>query len=198
MPEVKQYLNRVSLISNDTFDQINSILIEKKYSKGTFFAKTGRIENKFGIVLHGVLRAYISKDDGTQYTKTFFTPIFFKTPISFIGAFSSLVTCTVNRVFIEALTEVKILEGKYEDLLHLIKENREVAEWNRKLTEMFFIGKEQREFEYFTLQAEGRYKLFRERYPELETLINQYYIAQFIGVTPTQLSRIRKKMFATQ
>ncbi len=197
MQEIKQYLNQVSPISNDTFNQIKGILVEKTYSKGTFFAKTGRKENKFGIVLDGVLRAYISKDDGSQYTKTFFTPIFFKTPISFIGAFSSLVTRTVNQVSIEALTEVRLLEGKYEDLLCFIKNNTEVAEWNQKLTEIFFIGKEQREFEFFTLQADSRYKLFRERYPELETLINQYYIAQFIGITPTQLSRIRKKIFAT-
>ncbi len=194
MEEIKQYLNQISPVSTNSWSQIKEILTKKTYSKNTFFAKTGRIENKFGIVLNGVLRAYISKDNGSQYTKTFFTPVYFKTPISFIGAFSSLVTYTVNEVSIEALTNVTLLEGKYDNWLYLISENREIAEWSRKLTELFFIGKEQREFEYFTFQADHRYLLFRERYPELENLINQYYIAQFIGITPTQLSRIRKKM----
>lgn len=198
MQEIKQYLNRISPISDHTWDQVKCQLQEKTYKKGELFAKVGRVENRFGIVLDGILRAYISKGDGSQYTKTFFTPIHFKTPISFVGAFSSLVTRTVNQVNIEALTEMKLLEGNYEKWLTLMAENQEVAEWSRKLTELFFIGKEQREFEYFTLQADMRYKLFRERYPELENLINQYYIAQFIGITPVQLSRIRKKIFAEE
>ncbi|PKV51917.1 CRP-like cAMP-binding protein [Aquimarina sp. MAR_2010_214] len=194
MQEVRKYLNMVSPISKNSWDQIKEIFIERTYYKGEFFAKTGRVESKLGILLDGVFRAYISKDDGSQYTKTFFTPIHFKTPISFVGALSSMTTSTINQVNIEALTKVKLLEGKYEDWLDLINKNREISEWSRKLTELFFRGKEQNEFEYFTLQADNRYKLFKERYPELENLVNQYHIAQFIGITPTQLSRIRKKI----
>ena len=194
MQEVEKYLNMVSPISQNSWEQIKEMFVERIYSKGEFFAKTGRIENKLGILLDGVFRAYISKDDGSQYTKIFFTPIHFKTAISFMGALSSMTTNTVNLVNIEALTEVRFLEGKYEDWVDLINKNKEISEWSRKLTELFFRGKEQNEFEYFTLQADDRYKLFKERYPELENLVNQYHIAQFIGITPTQLSRIRKKM----
>jgi CRP-like cAMP-binding protein len=196
MPTIQQYLNKISPISDDTWKLINKILKEKQYPKGEFFAKSGRKENRFGIVLDGVLRAYITKDDGSQYTKTFFTPIYFNMPISFVGAFSALVTQSVNHVDIEALTDVRILEGNYTDWLKLIDDHREIADWARKLAEMFFVSKEIREFEYFTLQADKRYQLFRQRYPELENLVNQYYIAQFLGITPTQLSRIRKKIFS--
>lgn len=196
MQEIRPYLNRISSLSDETWSQVKGILAEKTYEKGDFFAKAGRIENKFGIVLNGVLRAYISKEDGSQYTKTFFTPVHFKTPIYFVGALTSLVTQTINRVHIEALTDVTMLEGHYKDWSDLMAENGEVAEWSRKLVELFFMGKEQREFEFFTLQADARYKLFQERYPELENMINQYYIAQFIGITPVQLSRIRKKIFS--
>jgi CRP-like cAMP-binding protein len=191
----QEYFNKVSPVSDDTWKSINKILKEKQYPKGEFFAKAGRMENSFGIVLDGVLRAYITKDNGSQYTKTFFTPIHFKMPISFVGAFSALVTRSVNHVNIEALTDVRLLEGDYSDWLKLIDEHKEVADWARKLAERFFVGKEIREFEYFTLDADKRYQLFRQRHPELENLVNQYYIAQFLGITPTQLSRIRKKIF---
>lgn len=120
----------------------------------------------------------------------------FKTPIAFVGALSSLVTGTVNQVNIEALTDVKLMEGSYDDWRDLMVEHKEISDWSRRLTELFFVSKEQKEFEFFTLQADKRYLLFRERYPELELLINQYYIAQFLGITPVQLSRIRKKIFA--
>ncbi len=123
MQEVKQYLNMVSPISKNSWDQIKEMFVERTYSKGEFFAKTGRVETKLGILLDGVFRAYISKDDGSQYTKTFFTPIHFKTPISFVGALSSITTSTINQVNIEALIEVKLLEAKYEDWLDLINKN---------------------------------------------------------------------------
>lgn len=196
MQNVQQYLQRVSPLSIDTWKKIQCILSARTYKKGELFSKPDRVETKFGIVLEGVLRAFISKDNGSQYTKTFFTPIYFKTPISFIGAFSSLVTQNINHVSIEALTPTTIFEGEYRDWMKLVDDNKEISVWTRKMTELFFIGKEQREFEYFTLQADKRYALFRLRYPELENLINQYYIAQFLGITPTQLSRIRKKTFA--
>ena len=58
------------------------------------------------------------------------------------------------------------------------------------------MSKEQKEFQYITLRAVDRYQLFRTQHPEIESLISQYYIAQYLGVSPTQLSRIRKKMFS--
>ena len=198
MDRLKLYLDKITNLSSDTYQEILGILTERQYKKEDFFAKDGKVETRFGIVLDGLFHAYISKDNGTQYTKTFFTPIHFKMPISFMGALSSLVTQTINHVNIEALTKATVLEGNFTELMNLADRNKEVADWYRKLIELFFIGKERREFEYFSLQADARYKLFRQQYPELENLISQYYIAQFIGITPTQLSRIRKKIFAEQ
>jgi hypothetical protein len=53
--------------------------------------------------------------------------------------------------------------------------------------------KERREIELVLLQADERYKIFKQEYPNLENLIPQYHIASYLGVTPTQLSRIRAK-----
>src|SRR6056297_308954 len=130
----------------------------------------GRRENHFGIVLDGIFRAYFANGKGIEYTKTLFTPTSFKTPISFIGAYSSLASASINHVNIQALTNAKILCGRYNQWLSLINRNKEVSEWSRKLVELFFAGKEQREFEYLTMQAEERYKRFREQYPEVENL----------------------------
>ncbi|MEP3389327.1 MAG: cyclic nucleotide-binding domain-containing protein [Reichenbachiella sp.] len=195
LDQIKTYVNQLSLISDDSWHEIKKIFQVAEFKKGAYFAKAGRIENQFGILLDGVLRAYITNGDGSEHTKTIFTPIYFKTAISYVGALTSLVTTTPNRVNIQTLTPAKVFVGNYNDWKNLIDHNQEVAAWSRKMTELFFIGKEQKEFEYFTLQADERYKLFRERYPELENMIPQYQIARFIGITPTQLSRIRKRIF---
>jgi CRP-like cAMP-binding protein len=63
----------------------------------------------------------------------------------------------------------------------------------RLLAEYLFIRKEKREIELVTLDARERYAIFRKEHPTLEQFIPQYHIASYLGITPTQLSRIRRK-----
>ena len=63
----------------------------------------------------------------------------------------------------------------------------------RVMAEYKFAIKEKREIELVTLEASERYEIFKKEHPNLENLINQYHIASYLGVSPTQLSRIRAK-----
>jgi hypothetical protein len=44
------------------------------------------------------------------------------------------------------------------------------------------------------LDAEKRYLILREEFPGLEMKIPQYHIASYLGISATQLSRVRNKM----
>lgn len=192
---VYQYLNQLSPVSEKTWRQVAEILEERTFEKQAFFAKEGRHEHLVGIILEGIFRSFIYNDNGSEFIKTFYTPIHFKTPISYLGAYTSLITGSINQINIQALTDAKILTCSYEQWLSLGQSNQEVAAWSAKLPKLFFMGKEKRVVQLSTLSTEQRYLLFRAEFPELENLISQYYIAQYIGITPTQLSRIRKKVF---
>ena len=48
--------------------------------------------------------------------------------------------------------------------------------------------------EIVLLNAEQRYLIFREEFPDLEMKIPQYHIASYLGISATQLSRVRRKM----
>ena len=48
--------------------------------------------------------------------------------------------------------------------------------------------------EFATLDAADRYRIFKDRYASLENEIPLHLTAAYIGVTPTQLSRIRNKI----
>ncbi|MCH2084086.1 MAG: Crp/Fnr family transcriptional regulator, partial [Saprospiraceae bacterium] len=73
---------------------------------------------------------------------------------------------------------------KYQDLERL----------GRKIAEFYFLEKEQKEIEMALLDADKRYLILRKRFPTIENIIPQYYIASYLGISPTQLSRIRKKI----
>jgi len=69
--------------------------------------------------------------------------------------------------------------------------------WNKFLIALLEKGyaiKEKRERELLLLDAESRYKIFREEFSILEPSIKQNTIASYIGITPIALSRIRRKM----
>jgi hypothetical protein len=42
------------------------------------------------------------------------------------------------------------------------------------------------------LDASQRYVLFKKEFPTLEQLIPQFHIASYLGISATQLSRIRR------
>lgn len=44
------------------------------------------------------------------------------------------------------------------------------------------------------MDATQRYLLFQKQFPTLEQLIPQYHIASYLGVSATQLSRLRNKL----
>ena len=56
------------------------------------------------------------------------------------------------------------------------------------------LDKEKRELDIVLKDAEERYLDFIKYKPGIETRIPLHYIASHLGITPTQLSRIRKKI----
>ena len=64
------------------------------------------------------------------------------------------------------------------------------------MIEKGFTTKEKRERELLLLDAESRYRIFLEEFPNLEKRVKQHMIASYLGITPERLSRIRKNMNA--
>ncbi len=56
------------------------------------------------------------------------------------------------------------------------------------------LEKEQREIDIVMKEASERYLDFSQTYPNIENRVPLHYIASHLGITPTQLSRIRKKI----
>lgn len=169
----------------ETLDLLISKFSKFQLQKGDFFAKQGEYSKKVAFVISGVLRAYFQNDRGEEYNKTFFTEG------SFVGAYSSLITGQKNLIDIDCLTDCVLLIADYKILRSLYDQFPKVERSARILAEQFFVNKEKREIELVTLEAKERYSIFQQEHPKLDQRISQYHIASYLGVTPTQLSRIR-------
>jgi CRP-like cAMP-binding protein len=147
----------------------------------------GKIENKVAFQLTGITRTYFTDANGKEYNKIF------TQHCNFIGPYTSLTRRTVNKVNIQALTDCDLMVADYNLITSLYDKHPTLERFARRLSEAFFAQKEKREIEFVLLPAEERYAIFQQEFPGLENEIPQYHVASYLGITPTQLSRIRSK-----
>ncbi|HSC53535.1 MAG TPA: Crp/Fnr family transcriptional regulator [Phnomibacter sp.] len=185
--ELYKYLNSISPLQEETWRRVEQLFTEKTLFKGDCFINEGEQAKQIGFLTSGIIRAFYRNNEGIEYNKHFFIPH------NIVGGYSSLVTSTPNKIILQTLSECKILVANYSEVLKLYDLFPDFERVGRRLAELFFVNKEQREIEIVLLNADERYWIFRKKYPQLEEQIPQYHIASYLGITPTQLSRIRRK-----
>lgn len=186
--ELEEYIRKISWVSDDIFEELYRLFRPFKLKKYDFFIKEGAYANQIGFLNKGVVRAFFLNDAGKEYNKQFFVGA------SIIGAYTSLLTKQPNQIAQQALTDCELLVADYQQVEALYKKHHELERFGRKIAEYYFLEKEQKEIEMALLDAEKRYRIFRKTFPQIELIIPQYHIASYLSISPTQLSRIRKKM----
>ena len=187
MNQLKTYLETLIPFSKSEMEVFISLFSEIQYKKKEYFAKEGEYSNKLAFLNTGVMRAFFRNNSGNEYNKTFFTPS------NFVAAYSSITTNQKNLINIQCLTDCTLFVADFKQITSLYKKYPKFESLSRTMAEHKFALKEKREIELVTLDALERYEIFKEEHPNLENLIPQYYIASYLGVSATQLSRIRAK-----
>lgn len=187
MEELKTYLRKFIDFTDEEAEIFISLFSEVQLKKHDYFTQEGEYSSKLAFLSKGIMRAFFRNNLGREYNKTFFTPL------TFVAAYSSVTTKQKNLINIQCLTECLILVADFNKVTSLYKDFPKIESLARILAEYKFALKEKREIELVTLEAKERYDIFRQEYPDLENQISQYHIASYLGVSPTQLSRIRAK-----
>jgi CRP-like cAMP-binding protein len=185
--ELKVYLEKLIHFTESEMKVFTSLFSEIKLNKNDFFAQEGEFSSKLAFVSKGVMRAFFRNKSGNDYNKTFFSPS------SFVAAYSSITNKQKNLINIQCLTDCTLLVADFEKITSLYNHYPKIESLARIMAEYKFAIKEKREIELVTLEASERYEIFKKEHPNLENQINQYHIASYLGITPTQLSRIRAK-----
>jgi CRP-like cAMP-binding protein len=181
------YLNAISPIKENAWQSLRSLFSVKSLLKGEYFITEGETAKQIGFLTSGMIRAFYRNSEGIEYNKHFFIPN------TIIGGYSSLITSAPNKINQQALADCTMLVANYAQITRLYDSFPDCERLGRRLAELYFVAKEQREINIVLLDADKRYLIFKQEYPQLEQLIPQYHIASYLGITPTQLSRIRRK-----
>lgn len=188
MNSLKLYLNHISPLSESTWEEIMPLFTKQILAKNQYFVNTDTIAENFGFLENGVVRAFYINSEGKEYNKQFFVGQ------TIIGAYSSLLTGKSNLVAQQALTDCTVYSCNYKKLISLYDKFHDLERISRKIAEYYFIEKEKKEIEIVLLDAIERYSIFQQEFPKLDQLIPQYHIASYLGISQTQLSRIRNQI----
>ncbi|HAS45007.1 MAG TPA: Crp/Fnr family transcriptional regulator [Microscillaceae bacterium] len=185
---LQQYFNAISPISPKTWEAIEPLFQPANLPAETYFVKQNVIAKEMAFLESGCVRAFFTNAEGKEYNKQFFVGP------SIIGPYTSLLQGTPNLIPQQALTDCKIWVANYQALEQQYAEFHDLERLARKIAEYYFLEKERKELEMALQDATQRYFNFRQQFPTLEQLIPQYHIASYLGISATQLSRIRRKL----
>lgn len=161
------------------------LLKEKVYNKGEYLVGIGQVPRKIAFVCKGLFSQYYIDNDGDTVIKYFF-------PEGRIaGSIPATLTKTESLFAIEALEKTTVLEYDFASFKNLVSLHKDVAQFYMGYMEKhWIIDKEPYEISLRNDSAQIRYDEFVKKYPGLVKRLKKHHIAAYLGITPTQLSRI--------
>ena len=153
--------------------------------KNSIFIRQGDKPEGLAFITSGIFRVFCITESGDEKTLSF------RTRGQFLSAFTPYLENRETWYSIQALSEGNLAYFSLADCERLLSGH---SCWNHVVKEYvvsLFIEKEDRERSFLTEDAKTRYQRFKEKYPDLEQQIHQFYIASFLGISPVSLSRIR-------
>ena len=184
--EFRSLIGEVHQLGGECWSEIEPLIYIKELDKNDYFSKEGQSTKDIGFIFNGILRIYYLNAKGEEWNKHFLQKS------DFIASSISPEKKSITNI--QALTKTTILCVPYSELVKLSTKYNEISSFIQKLTFSYLEQKQDREISLLSEEAMNNYLNFRTSYSGLENKIQHYHIASYLGITPTQLSRLRKKI----
>ncbi len=183
-----EFLQNTNLVSAGKAQQIAGHFSSKIISKNQFLLTEGKISDEYLFLEKGCMRAFAHDTEGNEVTTNFCLPG------QIVFEVSSFFNRTRSKENIQALTDCEGWFITYAQLNALFHELPEFREFGRSVLVKGFASLKTRTLSVITETAEGRYAALLKTNPEIFQHAPLKYIASFLGITDTSLSRIRKEL----
>jgi CRP-like cAMP-binding protein len=184
--ELKKFFNDYVPLPDSELEDIVSKFKKKKIKKNEFVLMQGEICKDLIFVQQGCLRLYYLQDDIE-------VSVWFALKHSSAIEIFSFISETPTSNYLQAIEDSEVLYLPKSELNKLYESHPKMQEMMRKFWEDVILHLLDR---FTALQRDSADKRYLDllNKPELLQTIPQKYLASFIGVTPTSLSRIKKNI----
>ncbi len=192
MDQLSRIKNRIDSIVSLTDEELlmfSSCLEMKAINKNELFLQEGKVCDFVGFVNFGMLIYFKTLENGNELTTDF----------AFEGDWVTINESRLSNlpslINIKAIENSELLVIKQQDLSKLYTKIPKLERLGRILMEQSFVKIAQQSIDLQVLSAKERYKSLLCNHPEIFQKVQQYHIANYLGIAPKSLSRIRKEFF---
>ncbi|MBB6460262.1 Crp/Fnr family transcriptional regulator [Flammeovirga kamogawensis] len=189
IPFLKKILDKYSSVSTESIQKLLNVSEVVSFDKEIEILRVGEVSKyNYFLIKGAVISCYLNKE-GKLYHKNIFLEN------SNVGSKVSALTQSPSNFSLETIEPSTLLKIHYKEYKEIIDQNLDLKNFYLSYLETHWvIDKEKREIDIVLKDASDRYLEYIDQNPGIEKRIPLRYIASFLGITPTQLSRIRKKV----
>ena len=158
-------------------------------NKKEHFAIEGKVCDHMAFIVKGALRYYHLKD-GQEITG------YFSFENELASAYKSFLRRTPSTNYIQALEETELVlisYNNFQKMLSLPLLALKIERFGRLVAEYYICCYDDRVTSFITQSPEERYTSLEKTRSDIFQRVPQHFIANFLGITPVSLSRIRKR-----
>jgi len=184
--KIKSNIHSIIPLTADEWDLVENKIEISTIKKNDYFLRENSVCNSVAFVDIGSFVYCKMLDNGDEITVDF----------AFNGEWitdnHSRLTNIPSNFSIKAIESSELQAINKENITVLYKEIPKFERFSRLLMEQAYVKLAQHTIDLQTLSATDRYLKLLHQYPNLFQLVPLYHIANYLGIAPKSLSRIRK------
>jgi CRP/FNR family transcriptional regulator, anaerobic regulatory protein len=190
--QLKQSIRQLIPFTEEEWEILLSYIQIKTFSKGDSLLRQDEVCRFISFLFSGTVIYYQLTDRGDEITTDF----------AFEGDWvtdnRSRISQTPSYLNIKAWEDSEVAFIQQNDLETLFEKVPAMERVTRLLIEQAYVQLVQRSVDLQILSAEERYQKLVAEYPQAFQRLPLYHIANYLGVAPKSLSRIRNKKTASE
>ncbi len=187
--KVLHSINPIVQLNKDEITTLCSVLSLLSLKRDEYLLAEGQVCNFIGFVDTGVLIYFKTKESGDEVTTDF------AFEGDWVNVNLSRLANVPSTLSIRAIEECEVVMLKQKDLNDLYQRIPKLERLGRILTEQAYLNIVDQTVELQIHSAKERYENLLKRHPKLLQKVPLYHIANYLGIAPKSLSRIRKELF---
>ncbi len=183
-----EYVLQFGNLNKQQIDLITSKAAEIELHKDDYFWEAGKAIRQIGFITSGILRVYYYNNKGEEITRYFVDENHL-----ILNGQNTEPNCSPSE-YLQAITDCKLVVFSNQDWNEI---SETIIGWEtilQKITAKNHREKILRRSDLVSKDATTRYLEFIEKFPTLVNRVPLSYIASYLGITQSSLSRIRKNI----
>ena len=185
MNRIIEYINHYSQLSDSSIKMLKEAVVHCSFKNKELIVRAN-VRNRYAyFISEGTTRSYWLHE-GEEITTSF------TSHVSIVFSMDELYYNLPSQEYVAAIGNVSAYKIRIEDLRNLVFKNLDLCNYFRIIHQDEYRRLHQCHRERLTLTAKQRYIAFRKQFPDIVRNVPLSYIASYLGITLSTLSRLRK------